>query len=83
MASEALQLIQAVSEEGERWSAGTWTSTAITRHLMGAIATAVQRGNAMALLSGYTRAARINAATEKSGAGNEKEENGGEEADKE
>ena len=77
MASEALQLIQAVSEEGERWSAGTWTSAAITCHLMGAIATAVQRGNAMALLSGYTRAARMNAGTEKSGADEEKEGNGG------
>jgi hypothetical protein len=77
MASEALRLIQAVSEEGERWSAGTWTSAAITCHLMGAIATAVQRGNAMALLSGYTRAARMNAATEKSGADGKKEGNGG------
>ena len=73
-----MQMIQAVSEEGERWSAGTWNSAAITRHLMGAIATAVQRGNAMALLSGYTRAARIYAATEKSGSGEEKERNGGE-----
>ena len=31
----------------------------------------------MAMLSGYTRAARINAATEKSGSGEEKEGNGG------
>ena len=62
MASDALKLMQAVGEEGERWSAGTWTSAAITRHLTGAIATAVQRGNAMAILCGYTRAASVKAA---------------------
>ena len=68
MASEGLQLIQAISDEGERWSAGTWTSANITRHLTGAIATAVQRGNAMAMLSGYTQAARVHAAAEENGA---------------
>ena len=53
MASEAVQLVRAISDEGARWSAGTWTSAAITRHLMGAIAMAVQRGNAIAMLSGW------------------------------
>ena len=45
-----------IGEEGERWSAGTWTSSAIERQLLGAIAAAVQRGNALAMLTGYTRA---------------------------
>ena len=43
---------------------------------MRAIATAVQRGNAMAMLSGYTRAARVEAAAKsgKRGLGDEEEE---------
>ncbi|MCJ1296814.1 hypothetical protein MMC34_008381 [Xylographa carneopallida] len=57
MTGAALKLVDAVGEEGERWSAGTWSSAAITRHLLGAIAVAVQRGNALAMLCGYTRAA--------------------------
>ena len=36
--------------------AGTWTSSAIERQLLGTIAVAVQRGNALAMLTGYTRA---------------------------
>ena len=55
MASEAARLIQAIGEEGERWSVGTWTSNSIERQLLGAIAVAVQRGNALTMLSGYTR----------------------------
>ena len=57
MTGAAMKLVDAVGEEGERWSAGTWSSAAITRHLLGAIAVAVQRGNALAMLCGYTRAA--------------------------
>ena len=38
MTIDALRLIQAVGEEGEKWSAGTWTSAAIRRHLTGAVA---------------------------------------------
>ena len=58
----------------------TWTSAAITRHLMGAIAMAVQRGNAIAMLSRYTRAARAHAAVAaENGAGEAREElSGGE-----
>jgi hypothetical protein len=56
MATDATRLIEAISEEGERFSMGTWTSGEIARQLMGAIATAVQRGNALAMLAGYTRA---------------------------
>ena len=60
--SGAMRLVEAISEEGARWSAGTWTSAAITRHLLGAIAVAVQRGNALAMLSGYSSATRAAAA---------------------
>ena len=56
-----MRLVQAIGEEGERWSAGTWTSGAIERQLLGAIAVAVQRGNALAMLTGYTRATRATA----------------------
>ena len=52
MASDAARLVKAIVEEGERWSAGTWTSSAIERQLLDAI----QRGNALAMLTGYTRA---------------------------
>jgi hypothetical protein len=38
MTAGAMGLVGAIGEEGERWSAGTWTSAAITRHLLGAIA---------------------------------------------
>ena len=57
MTADALRLIQAVGEEGEKWSAGTWTSAAIRRHLTGAVAIGLQRGNAIAMLSGYSRTA--------------------------
>ena len=56
MASDAVRLVKVIGEEGERWGAGTWTSSAIERQLLGAIAAAVQRGNALAMLTGYTRA---------------------------
>ena len=74
MASEAFELVRAISDEGARWSGGTWNSAAITRHLMGAIATAVQRGNALTMLSGYTRAVRAGSGAEGSGAGEEEDE---------
>ena len=64
MASETFLLAQAVGEEGERWSAGSWTRGAIERQLLSQIAVAVQRGNALAMLSGYTRAARTQAMRE-------------------
>jgi hypothetical protein len=56
LASDAARLVEAIGEEGERWSAGTWSSRAIERYLLGAIAVAVQRGNALAMLTGYSRA---------------------------
>ena len=35
---------------------GTWSSRAIERYLLGAIVLAVQRGNLLAMLTGYSRA---------------------------
>jgi hypothetical protein len=55
LASDAVKLVQAIAEEGERWSAGTWSSATIKRQLLSAIAVAVQRGNALIMLAGYTR----------------------------
>lgn len=62
MASDASRLLEAVGEEGERWSAGTWSSGSIEQQLLASIAVAVQRGNAMAMLMGYTRALRLTVA---------------------
>ena len=57
MASSAVRLVRAVGEEGERWSAGTWNSGLIERELLAVVAVVVQRGNALAMLCGFTRAA--------------------------
>lgn len=62
MADDTVRLVEAVGEEGERWSRGTWSGASIERHLLGAIAVAVQRGNAMAMLVGYTRATQMDRA---------------------
>jgi hypothetical protein len=61
----ALRLARAIGEEGERWSAGTWHSTLIERQLLGSIAVAVQRGKALTMLSGYTRLASRQRATQR------------------
>ena len=61
MAADAVRLVAAIGEEGERWSMGTWSSGEIERQLLGAMAVAVQRGNALALLAGYTRSGRDSA----------------------
>ena len=54
MASSAHRLVHVIGDEGERWSLGTWSSGAIEQQLLGAIAVAVQRGNALTMLAGYT-----------------------------
>ena len=56
MATGAFELVRAIGDEGERWL-GAWSSAGIQRHLLGCIAAAVQRGNALVMLTGYTRAA--------------------------
>ena len=58
MAADAVSLVAAIAEEGEKWSMGTWNSGEIKRQLLGAMAVAVQRGNALAMLVGYTRSGR-------------------------
>ena len=35
LASEAVQLVRTIGEEGERWTAGTWTRARIERQLLG------------------------------------------------
>ena len=55
MATDAFELVRAIGDEGERWL-GAWSSVSIQRHLLGCIAAAVQRGNAMVMLTGFTRA---------------------------
>ena len=75
MAADAVQLVAAIGEEGERWSMGSWTSGEIKRQLLGGMAVAVQRGNALAMLAGCTRSGRRNAL------GGRLSERGGEEAD--
>jgi hypothetical protein len=57
MGSDAVRLVHAIGEEGERWSGGTWSCGLIERQLLGTVAVAVQRGNALAMLCGFTRAA--------------------------
>ena len=60
--AEGARLAKAVAEEGERWSAETWGSASIERYLLHAIAVAVQKGNTMAVLVGYTRTTQANRA---------------------
>ena len=67
LASGASELVRAIGEEGERWSLGTWSSGSIERQLLGAVAIAIQRGNALAVLSGHTRAARASFYHERQG----------------
>ena len=45
MASDAVRQVKAIGEEGERWSADTWSRGHFERLLLGSIAVAVQRGN--------------------------------------
>ena len=71
MASEAVRLVKAIGEEGERWTAGTWSSSRIERMLLGSIAVSVQRGNALAMLSGFIRSAGAQAGVLGQGVGTE------------
>ena len=59
LADDASRLAHAIGEEGERWSIGTWDSGSIQRQVLGSVAIAVQRGNALAMLCGYNRAANV------------------------
>ena len=52
------------SQQGERWSLGTWSAGSIQRQLLSAVAVAVQRGNALTMLAGFTRTTSARAARE-------------------
>ena len=56
MATGAFELARAIGDEGERWL-GAWSSVGIQRYLLECIAAAIQRGNAMVMLTGFSRAA--------------------------
>ena len=73
MASSAVRLVKVIGEEGERWSAGTWNSGLVERELLASVAVAVQRGNALSMLCGLTRAAskRASRCNDESGDGRE------------
>ena len=64
MASDAVRLVKAIGEEGDRWSAGTWSSGQIERLLLGSIAVAVQRGSVLAMLTGFSRMTSTRGAVE-------------------
>ena len=54
MGSDAMTLMQVISEAGQE-HLGLWPRDQIVRHLLESVATAVQRGNAMTVLAGYSR----------------------------
>ena len=55
MARDAIKLLAAMGSMGDE-RMGMWPRHVIIRHLIGAVATSVQRGNAVTRLSGYSRA---------------------------
>jgi hypothetical protein len=55
MAPDAITLLSAMGQMGEE-QLGMWPRHVVIRHLIGSVATSVQRGNAVAWLSGYSRA---------------------------
>ena len=55
MAPDAIKLLSAMGDMGEERLA-MWPRHAVIRHLLGSVATAVQRGNAVAWLPGCSRA---------------------------
>ena len=61
LASDASKLVRAIGDEGERWSAGTWSSGDIQRRLLSEIAVAVQRGNCLTMLTAHSRAMSVRA----------------------
>ena len=55
MAPDAITLLHVISEAGQE-HLGLWPRDQIVRQLLGSVAIAVQKGNAMALLSAHSRA---------------------------
>jgi hypothetical protein len=66
MASDAITLLSAMGDMGEE-QLGMWPRHIVIRHLTGSVATSVQRGNAVAWLSGYSRALAAMAGRRKEG----------------
>ena len=73
MAPDAFKLIHTIAEEGED-TMRMWSSGQIARHSLCLTATAVQRGNAMMMLHGYTQCRHAAAA----GAGSDRRREAGE-----
>ena len=73
MAPDAMKLLSAMGSMGEE-QLGMWPRHVVIRHLMGSVATAVQRGNAVAWLSGYSRALAAMARKTRAGGGQMEEE---------
>ena len=61
LANDAWKLVRAIGDEGERWSAGAWSSGDIQRRLLSEIAVAVQRGDALTMLTAHSRATSVRA----------------------
>ena len=55
MASDAVTLTHIIADAGEEML-GLWPKDEILKQLVGAVSVAVQRGNGMTFLAGYTRA---------------------------
>ena len=55
MAPDAITLLAAMGSMGDE-QLGVWPRHVVIRHLVGAVATSVQRGNAVTWLAGYSRA---------------------------
>ena len=69
LAPDAVTLLKELSRAGEE-HLGLWPRDVIVRQLLGSVAVAVQKGNAMAVLSGYSKAVtavRVKAAVEVTG----------------
>ena len=60
MAPDAETLLHIVADAGEE-QLGLWPKAAVLKQLTGAVSIAVQRGNAMSFLAGYTRAMALGA----------------------
>ena len=66
MAPDAIKLLSAMGDMGEE-GLGIWPRHVVVRHLMGSVATAVQRGTAVAWLSAYSRSLSVSAMAANSG----------------
>jgi hypothetical protein len=74
LAPDAVTLLKELSRAGEE-HLGLWPRDVIVRQLLGSVAVAVQKGNAMAVLSGYSKAVTMaRAKVEGEAAGGEEEE---------